>query len=165
GILLHPDNAELPFPLILTGPRRAADYLHQLHDFVRATLGNAAQTRYEIITEDPARDARHTKKGLAEVERFRRERNDAFHSNWLLKIDEDFQHPFDPPHENMAALALRRDTPPHLLAANLRRAFSGIVAGNVKEHGIRRIEQYGPYELHGDPQIMEPLGALLQAFV
>ena len=65
----------------------------------------------------------------------------------------------------MAALALLRDTPPHLLAANLRRAFSGIVAGNVKEHGIRRIEQYGPYELHGDPQIMEPLGALLQAFV
>lgn len=165
GILLHPDNAELPFPLILTGPRSAADYLHQLHDFVGATLGNAAQTRYEIIIEDPARVARHMKKGLAEVERFRRERNDAFHFNWLLKIDEDFQHPFDPTHENMAALALRRDTPPHLLAANLRRAFSGIVAGNVKEHGIRRIEQYGPYELHGDPQIMEPLGALLQAFV
>src|SRR5690554_1978437 len=165
GILLHPDNADIPLPVILTGPRSAADYLHQLHDFVGATLGNAAQTRYEIIIEDPARVARHMKKGLIEVERFRRERNDAFHFNWLLRIDEDFQHPFDPTHENMAALALRRDTPPHLLAANLRRAFSGIVAGNVKEHGIRRIEQYGPYELHGDPQIMEPLGALLQAFV
>src|SRR5690606_17785112 len=163
--LLHPDKAELPLPLILTGPRSAADYLHQLHPFAGATLGHPAQTRYEMIIEPPARVARHMKKGLIEVERFRRERNDAFHFNWLLRIDEDFQHPFDPTHENMAALALRRDTPPHLLAANLRRAFSGIVAGNVKEHGIRRIEQYGPYELHGDPQIMEPLGALLQAFV
>jgi len=28
--------------------------------------------------------------------------------------------------------------------AELRRAFSGIVAGNVKEHGIRLIEEHGP---------------------
>src|SRR5690606_35842547 len=132
---------------------------------VGATLGNAAQTRYEIIIEDPARVARHMKKGLAEVERFRRERNDAFHFNGLLKIDEDVQHPFDPTHENMAALALRRDTPPQLLAANLRRAFSGIVAGNVKEHGRRPIDAPAPRAQHGAPQPTVPLGALLAASV
>ena len=165
GILLHPDNAELPFPLILTGPRSATAYLQQLHEFVGATLGPQAQARYEIIVEDPILVARKMKQGLAEVEQFRRERNDAFHFNWLLKVEEGFQRPFDPTHENMAALELRRSTPPHELAANLRRAFSGIVAGNVKEHGIRRIEAHGPYELHGDRQIMQPLGALLQAFV
>jgi len=37
----------------------------------------------------------------------------------------------------MASLNLTREQPLHHLAANLRRAFSGIVAGNVKENGIR----------------------------
>jgi hypothetical protein len=64
----------------------------------------------------------------------------------------------------MAALELHRDQPAHLLAANLRRAFSGIVSGNVKEPGIRAIEQYGPFELHGDPAVMSRLDELLSAF-
>ena len=58
-----------------------------------------------------------------------------------------------------------RERAPHLLAADLRRAFSGIVAGNVKEHGIKLIEEHGPFELHGDPELTGPLDALLQAFV
>ena len=78
---------------------------------------------------------------------------------------EGFQRPFDPTHENMASLQLSHALPPHELAANLRRAFSGIVAGNVKDKGIRLIEQNGPYEIHGDPAIMKPLDELLQAFV
>ena len=83
----------------------------------------------------------------------------------LLKIDEGFQHPFDPTHANLAELALRRDLPAHELAANLRRAFSGIVAGNVKDKGIRLIEEHGPYQIRGDAAVLEPLGRLLQAFV
>lgn len=165
GILLHPENHDLPFPLILSGPRCSADYIQQLHEFVGATLGEYAQSRYKIIINDPIEVARQMKQGLEEVQQFRRERNDAFHFNWLLKIDESFQYPFDPTHENMANLRLRRDTPPHELAADLRRAFSGIVAGNVKEQGLRLIEEHGPYLMHGDPEIMQPLDALLQAFV
>ena len=165
GILLHPVNQDLPFPVVLTGPRDAAPYLQQLHNFVGATLGSDAQSRYQIIIDDPAEVARQMSAGLKAVGRFRRERNDAFHFNWLLKIDEGFQHPFDPTHENMANLNLRRDVPPHQLAANLRRAFSGIVSGNVKDVGIRRIEQFGPYEIHGDTAIMQPLDELLKAFV
>lgn len=165
GILMHPDNRELPFPVVLTGPKSAAAYLEQLHAFVGATLGAEAQARYRIIINDPAEVARTLSAGLKEVKQFRRERNDAFHFNWLLKIDERYQHPFDPTHANMAALDLSRDLPPHELAANLRRAFSGIVAGNVKATGIRLIEEHGPYEIHGDPAIMDPLDRLLQAFV
>ncbi|CDF85543.1 LOG family protein ygdH [Pseudomonas knackmussii B13] len=165
GILMHPDNQELPFPLLLTGPKSAAPYFEQLHAFVGATLGEAAQRRYRILIDDPAEVAREMAKGLKEVKQFRRERNDAFHFNWLLKIDERFQRPFDPTHENMAALQLTKDIPPHKLAANLRRAFSGIVAGNVKENGVRLIEEHGPYEIHGDHQVMKPLDDLLQAFV
>ncbi|MDH1628790.1 nucleotide 5'-monophosphate nucleosidase PpnN [Pseudomonas mosselii] len=165
GILMHPDNQDLPFPVVLTGPRSAEAFLLQLHAFVGATLGEAAQRHYQIIIDDPAEVARQMVEGLKAVKQFRRERNDAFHFNWLLKIDEGFQHPFDPTHENMANLALRRELPPHELAANLRRAFSGIVAGNVKDKGIRLIEEHGPYQIRGDAAILDPLGRLLQAFV
>jgi hypothetical protein len=65
----------------------------------------------------------------------------------------------------MAALNLTRAQPGHELAANLRRAFSGIVAGNVKDQGIRLIEQHGPYHISGDPEIMQQLDQLLKAFV
>ncbi|MFJ4388746.1 nucleotide 5'-monophosphate nucleosidase PpnN [Pseudomonas soli] len=165
GILMHPDNQGLPFPVVLTGPRSAEPFLLQLHAFVGATLGEAAQRHYQIIIDDPAEVARQMVEGLKSVKQFRRERNDAFHFNWLLKIDEGFQRPFDPTHENMANLALRRDLPPHELAANLRRAFSGVVAGNVKDKGIRLIEEHGPYQIRGDAAILDPLGRLLQAFV
>ena len=43
--------------------------------------------------------------------------------------------------------------------------FSGIVAGNVKEEGMRQVELHGPYDIHGDPDMMESLDALLRAFV
>ncbi|WP_449432519.1 nucleotide 5'-monophosphate nucleosidase PpnN [Pseudomonas putida] len=165
GILMHPDNQDLPFPVVLTGPRSAEPFLLQLHAFVGATLGEAAQGHYQIIIDDPAEVARHMVEGLKLVKQFRRERNDAFHFNWLLKIDEGFQHPFDPTHANMAELGLRRELPAHELAANLRRAFSGIVAGNVKDKGIRLIEEHGPYQIRGDNAVLEPLGRLLQAFV
>ncbi|MGP0171528.1 nucleotide 5'-monophosphate nucleosidase PpnN [Pseudomonas sp. NCHU5208] len=165
GILTHPDNQELPFPVVLTGPKSAAAYMEQLHAFIGAALGDGAQQRYRIILDDPAEVARAMHAGIKEVERFRRERNDAFHFNWLLKIDEGFQHPFEPTHANMASLNLTRQQPLHELAANLRRAFSGIVAGNVKENGIRLIEENGPYEIRGESSIMQPLDRLLQAFV
>lgn len=165
GILMHPDNAELPFPLVLTGPKSAEPYLQQLHAFIGETLGVEAQNRYVLIPNDPTEVARHMAAGIKAVEQFRRERNDAFHFNWLLKIDESFQHPFEPTHEAMASLNLTREQPVHELAANLRRAFSGIVAGNVKDKGIRLIEEHGPYELRGEKSIMQPLDRLLQAFV
>jgi len=46
---------------------------------------------------------------LEEVEISRRENEDAFHFNWLLNIQEDFQAPFKPTHENMANLNLHKN--------------------------------------------------------
>jgi len=65
----------------------------------------------------------------------------------------------------MRALDLSRSQPVHELASNLRRAFSGVVTGNVKEYGIKAIEREGPYELCGDREIMRLLDELLAAFV
>jgi len=90
---------------------------------------------------------------------------DSFFFNWSIDIPLTFQRPFVPTHEAMAALDLHHGRKPHELAADLRRAFSGIVAGNVKEDGMRRIEQFGPFEIHGDADMMQSLDALLRAFV
>jgi predicted Rossmann-fold nucleotide-binding protein len=165
GILLHPDNADIPYPLIFTGPESSRDYFRQINEFIAATLGEAAQRRYQIIIDDPEMVAREMQLAIRQVREFRKSRSDAYYFNWLLKIDEEFQRPFKPTHENMRNLSLHKNQETHLLAANLRRAFSGVVAGNVKDEGIRAIEQFGHFEIHGDSAIMGPMDALLASFV
>ncbi len=165
GILLHPDNAGLPFPLIFTGPASAADYFRQIDAFIAATLGEPARQLYQIIVNDPARVAREMHAGIQRVRAFRAAHDDAFYFNWLLKIAPVFQRPFVPTHDAMRTLDLHRDQAPHELAGHLRRAFSGIVAGNVKADGIREVEAKGPFELNGDADVLAPLDALLASFV
>jgi hypothetical protein len=165
GILLDPANRDLPFPLIFTGPADAADYFDQIHEFVGATLGPTAQSRYQIIIDDPAGVARAMVQGLARVRDYRRTESDSYGFNWLLKIPLEFQLPFEVTHESMRGLRLSHDQPVHERAANLRRAFSGIVAGNIKEYGISSIEKHGPFELVGEDSIMDPLDRLLRAFI
>jgi predicted Rossmann-fold nucleotide-binding protein len=165
GILLDPANRNLPFPLIFSGPPEAADYFGQIHEFIGATLGPAAQSKYEVIIGDPAGVARAMVRGLKDVRDYRRRESDSYGFNWLLNVPLEFQLPFEVSHESMRALVLSRDQPVHERAANLRRAFSGIVAGNIKEYGINSIEKFGPFELAGEEAIMEPLDRLLRAFV
>lgn len=165
GILLHPDNADLPFPVIFTGPKSAESYFRRIDQFIGETLGVEAQRLYKIVIDDPERVAREMKVGLETVRDFRKSRRDAYNFNWLLHVDRDFQHRFRPTHENMRTLDLHKNQPNHSLAANLRRAFSGIVAGNVKASGIREIERHGPFEIHGDAGIMGPMDDLLASFV
>ncbi len=165
GILLHPDNAKFPFPLIFTGTRENEHYFEMIDEFIGATLGKEAQNRYEIIIDDPETVAKTVKQGLEDVHQYRRIRRDAYYFNWLLKIDPIFQTPFAPSHDSMASLQLHKNQPVHQLAANLRQAFSGIVAGNVKESGIRQIQAKGPFEISGDSAVLAPLEDLLAAFV
>lgn len=165
GILLREENAELPFPLILTGPASSAPYFEQIDKFLRLTLGEVATSRYEIIIADPDMVAKRMAHGIRKVREYRIAHKDSFFFNWSLTIPFAFQQPFVPTHEAMAALDLHHGRKPHELAADLRRAFSGIVAGNVKEDGLRRIEQHGPFQIHGDVDMMQSLDALLRAFV
>ncbi len=165
GILLHPDNADVPFPLVFTGPAGSEEYFRQIDHFIGATLGSEAQKLYQIITNDPVAVAVAMQEGIKTVREFRKEKSDAYYFNWLLKIDHEFQRPFLPTHENMRNLKLHKNQPAHLLAANLRRAFSGVVAGNVKDQGIRAIEEHGHFEIHGDREIMIHMDALLASFV
>ncbi|MGM0984516.1 MAG: nucleotide 5'-monophosphate nucleosidase PpnN [Pseudomonadota bacterium] len=165
GILLHPDNADMELPLILTGPADSADYFKRIDEFLVYTLGERVRRLYRIIIDDAVEVARTMRKNIDTVAEYRRTRQDAFYYNWRLTVARDFQEPFEPTHEAMAGLALHRDQPVHELAANLRRAFSGIVAGNVKEQGIRAIEAHGPFRLHAEPELMARLDELLASFV
>ena len=165
GILLREENAGLPFPLIFTGPSTSAPYFEQIDRFIRLTLGEEATRRYQIITGDSAEVAKRMTAGIRKVREHRIAQKDSFFFNWSVEIPEAFQRPFVPTHEAMAGLDLHHGRKPHELAADLRRAFSGIVAGNVKEDGMRRIEEHGPFEIHGDADIMQSLDALLRAFV
>lgn len=165
GILLHPDNKVVPFPLVFSGPASAADYFAEVDAFIGATLGPKAQSHYQIIVDDPVAVARVMANGVRDIKRFRQRTDDAYYFNWVLTIDPIFQQPFKPSHAAMRGLNLHRDQPRHQLAANLRRAFSGIVAGNVKDEGIRAVEEHGPFELHGDSDIIQLLDQLLRNFV
>ncbi len=165
GVLLHPDNEDLPLPLIMTGPPSSERYFRQIDEFIGATLGKSAQRRYDIVVDDPEQVARNMLTGLNNVQDYRRQNGDAFYFNWRLHIDHDFQKPFEASHESMRQLDLTEQVPVHVLAANLRRAFSGIVSGNVREDTITDIENDGPFEIAGSKRIMSLLDEMLAAFV
>ncbi len=165
GILMMPENKGQLLPIVLTGPKESEDYFHTLDHFIRESLGEEARQYYKIIINDPVAIAQHMKNMMPEIKEYRKKREDAYRFNWSLLITEDFQTPFIPSHENMAALDLHRNQPKEKLAAALRRAFSGIVAGNIKEEGIKAIKEKGPFELHGDPEIMALVDNLLSDFV
>jgi predicted Rossmann-fold nucleotide-binding protein len=165
GVLLDPANARQPLPVVLSGPAASAGYFEQIAQFIEATLGAAALTRLKVIIDDPPAVARHLVSGIEQVRAFRRDHSDSYSFNWLLRVPYELQLPFEVTHATMRALQLHRDQPVHRLASNLRRAFSGIVTGNVKEQGIAAIERDGPYELSGDPGLMRLLDGLLSAFV
>jgi len=165
GVLLHPDNQGQPMPMIMTGPASAEPYFRQIDNFVAATLGEEARKRYSIIIDDPREVARSMREGLGEVQDFRTQHGDAYFFNWRLAIDEEFQSPFASTHDAMNALNIDEDLPRHVLAANLRRAFSGIVSGNVREDTAALIDAKGPFEINGSANIMSLMDDLLAAFV
>src|SRR3546814_6529796 len=107
---------------------------------------------YQIIVGDPEKVATQMAAGIRRVREYRLDEKDSFYFNWSLQVPLEFQQPFQPTHEAMAALDLHHGRKPHELDADLRRAFSGIVAGNVKEDGMRRIEEHGPFQIHGDTE-------------
>ena len=165
GIMLHAKNRQQQLPIVLTGPSCAADYFRELDSFIHDTLGEQAQSLYRIVIDDTQQVAHHVRQRIRDVREYRRKTGDAYHFNWSLHIDSDFQQPFIPNHDNMKRLKLHPQEDKAQLAAHLRRAFSGIVAGNIKPDGIAAITNLGPFKLHGDKALMARLDQLLKRFV
>lgn len=165
GILMVPENAELSPPVVITGPAESRAWLESIDRFLVTALGEEVRAHYYLVVGDSREVAQRVADGVRRVRRTRRKSGDAFYYNWLLKIPAELQQPFEPTHESMAALRLERGRPAHELTADLRRAFSGIVAGNVKEPGIRAVRQHGPWRLRADADLLQPLDELLESFV
>lgn len=165
GIMLNSKNQSQKLPIILTGPKESAEYFIQIDRFIGATLGVKAQNLYEIIVDDPVAVAKSMRHKLEEVLTYRKQTGDAFHFNWSLVIEPEFQQPFEPTHDSIANLPINYDLDTAKLAANLRRVFSAIVAGNVKSQGIQAIRNNGPFEISGDSKIMQLMDNLLASFV
>ncbi|MFW6093573.1 MAG: nucleotide 5'-monophosphate nucleosidase PpnN [Pseudomonadota bacterium] len=165
GVLLDPANEHIELPVIFTGPAESADYFRELDAFLRLTLGEEITRRYEIVVGDARRVGQLMGERIRGVRRQRRRDGDAYYFNWLLNVPYEHQTPFEVSHESVASLRLARDLPPHELAVALRRAFSAIVTGNVKDYGIRMIDAHGPFELRGEPELAAALDHLLRQFV
>lgn len=165
GIKLCKENRHNPLPLILTGNANSRSYFEALDSFLRHCLGDEIARHYKIIIDDPEAVAVEVKNGLQNALEHRTLIHDSYCYNWSLHIPDELQSPFDVNHESMAALDLHRNQESWLLAANLRRAFSGIVSGNVKEHGIKQVMEKGPFCLHGDQDIIEYMDKLMRDFI
>lgn len=165
GLAIHPDNRNIPLPIIFAAPEGREHYFSIVDNFIRSTLGEEATAYYEIVVGQPERVAQHVRVGIEKVARYRRQVQESYAFNWNLCIPESMQQPFIPTHDNMAALQLHRSLGAFELAAQLRRAFSGIVAGNVKAFGIQQIVQNGPFLLRGDDDIVAQLEQLLTGFI
>lgn len=165
GVLLDDQNRDVPYTLILTGNKNSERYWERVDNFIRITLGIDATNRYQIIIDDPEKVAKEAQKGISEVTEYRKLMDDAFHYNWRLHIDINFQIPFEASHEDMANLQLSRDIDKHVLCANLRNLFSGIVTGNVKEAGIIAIEEHGPYKINAEQELCRAVDELLHSFI
>ncbi|MCK9563298.1 MAG: nucleotide 5'-monophosphate nucleosidase PpnN [Bacteroidales bacterium] len=164
SILVHPDN-QRAIPVVFAGPEACRGYFAALDRFLRFCLGDDVARHYQIVIGAPDVVGRRLRAAVDMTHAIRRENQDAYYFNWKLHIDEMLQHPFVPTHSNMAALNLDSSLPRHELAAQLRAAFSGIVAGNVKAFGIREVAEHGPYKLHGDPRLMSAIDDLLRLLV
>jgi pyrimidine/purine-5'-nucleotide nucleosidase len=165
AILLDARNADVDVPVVMTGPSSSAAYFETLRDFIGATLGPEALGRFTIVIGDSERVAAETAASVARVARQRERAHESFCFNWRLHIGMALQQPFVATHETMAGLDLSFDQTTVDLAVNLRRAFSGIVAGNVRAEGVRLVAEKGPFELRGDPKIAGALDKLLREFV
>ncbi len=165
SILMQPENQQQVLPVIFASSKEDKAYFESLDIFLRKCLGDDVAKYYNIVTESPVKIAEAAKAGVQQVHKFRRRTQESYGYNWQLFIPHTLQKPFLPTHENMAALQLHAATAPDELSVNLRAAFSGIVAGNVKKFGIESVAANGPYQLNADVQIGKLLENLLQGFV
>ncbi|MCX2982899.1 LOG family protein YgdH [Halieaceae bacterium IMCC14734] len=162
GIVMHPDNNEA-IPLIFAGPETCAEYFQELVQFLKDCLGDDVENYFQVFLGSPHEVGRNVRAAVEEVHERRSTANQAYYFNWELNIPPSLQEPFIPTHENMAALNLSASEPKHELASSLRSAFSGIVAGNVKEFGIEQVQTHGPYKLTGNKDFMSSIDRLLRS--
>jgi len=165
SIKMQEENKDNVLPLYFAASSEDQDYFNVLDAFLVSCLGEQVRDYYQIHIGDPQRLAEHIKVDMQAVKNHRREHNEAYSYNWRLHIPFALQRAFEPSHEEMAKLKLKQGQSASQLAVQLRAAFSGIVAGNVKPNSVAAVAEKGPFQLCADQAIAEQLNALLSIFV
>ncbi|MDX1491755.1 MAG: nucleotide 5'-monophosphate nucleosidase PpnN [Pseudohongiellaceae bacterium] len=165
GTLMDEANADVCLPVIFTASANSRGYFDAVDAFLVSALGEQVRNYYSIIIDDPVQVARAMRDGMLKVGVNRRNSKDAYYFNWLLKVPAQLKQRFDVNHESMKRLNLSKSQPVAELVVDLRRAFSGIVAGNVKEPAMALIKEQGPFQLHGDPELLSAMDKLLRSFI
>jgi predicted Rossmann-fold nucleotide-binding protein len=165
AILSNPSNARDPIPIILTGPQASIGIIEAYLQFLKVTLGHTLTQRLEVLIDNPIAVAERIQQGRDAIRAYRIETNDAYYFNWTLDIQESLTRAFIPTHHTMRELQLNTNLPPRVLACELRRLFSGIVAGNVKPDTQALIKRDGPFEVHASLELGKALDQLLQQLI
>lgn len=164
-ILMMEENKDSSAPVILTGPESSSEYFKAINSFLINVLGENVVKHYTIIINEAEEVATFLEKSVKKTKQKRKKTGDAFYFNWKLSIPFSLQQPFEANHQNIKKINLSYDLPPFELVINLRKIFSAIVAGNVKKPAIEKINQYGPFEIFGDNDILKEIDQLLKLFI
>lgn len=164
SILSDPDNQHNSIPLIFTGPRSSKDYWAQLQQFLVDTLGTNIKRHFRVVLDAPEKVAQLLERHMAKLQSQQERLDQSACFNWGLTIPAVLQHAFEPTHKNMRALRLLDGQSTSQHAAVLRQLFSGIVAGNVKEDGIRAVKKHGPFEIAINAEYTDSIDQLLSSF-
>lgn len=165
ALKMDPKNRDCQLPMILTASKAQADYFKAIDEFIGLNLGEEARKQYQIVIDDPCAVARAAVAAHKSAIERRRQREEPFYYHSELWIDSELKRRFVPTHESMKALRLDRSQGGHLLAMELRRLFSGIVAGNIKEPTVELVRKHGPFEIYADGSMARSLDQLLARFV
>ena len=165
ALKMDPRNRDCQMPMILTASQEQAGYFQAIDEFVRITLGEEARRLYQIIIDDPRAVAQAAVAGYQAALERRCAREEPIYYHSELVVDAELQQPFEPTHESMASLQLHRDQESYILARELRKLFSGIVAGNIKQPTVARIKELGPFEITAESSLTSTLDELLKSFV
>lgn len=165
SVLMQEKNNDQVLPLIFACDKKHRAYFDSMDQFLRDCLGDNVANYYTIIDSGAEAVAEAARLGVVQVQRNRRALQEAYSYNWQLYVPYALQEPFLPSHANMSALRLHKDVPRDQLCIDLRAAFSGIVAGNVKSYGLAQVKEHGPYRLNADKHIGDRLDNLLREFI
>jgi predicted Rossmann-fold nucleotide-binding protein len=156
GVLSHPANADIPYPLDLV-ERPDGTYFRHVTEWLRTCFGDALDGLYSVHVGSPRAYAEHvyrTNEGLDFTRLWREE----------LYFPPEMQQPFEVTFANLEALDLSRDQDPFHLLVNLRRFFSALVHLSVKYPD--EAEAWGGElpRIQGEPEVLEATDRLIRQF-
>ena len=156
GVLSHPANADIAYPLDLV-ERPDGDYMRHLTDWLRTCFGDALDHLFSVHQDSARAYAEHVHGTNAELD---------WTELWndRLYFPPEMQQPFQVTFASMEGLDLSRDQSPFQLLVNLRRFFSALVYLAVKFPD--EAEAWGGElpRIHGDPDILRATDDLIRWF-